>query len=291
MLRSWGTFSAIAFPRGVDQELNQITSNPPWGDITTPTNEHTRGKVDQLISEAAALGAACSKDELDGLPPQETVYEVETAIRAFFKDEQTDLNQRLQELSNRYGSAELTLTAADGASQQIEELSATVQALREELSAALGGSTLDDLESSLQQTEEGFEVAQSKMDAVRAALKYLDMVDDGSGQELWPTCDTGFQAGELVAVLQTLNSSGDNETEELLQQRDAFREQISCCKHLSGQIEAYEKQAASQQKELTANLEYGETAFGLPSPVTLASLRDYFESVRKSHGDLVTISN
>ena len=274
----------------VDKELNQITSNPPWGDTTTPINEHTREKVDQLISEAADLGASCSKDELDGLPTQEKVYEVETAIRAFFKKEQTDLSQRLQELSKRYEDAELTLTDADGASRQIEELSPTVQALREELEAALDGSTLDELESYLQQTEEGFESAQSRMDAVRASLKYLDMVGDGSGQELCPTCDTGFQPGELVAVLQALSSSGDNETEELLQRRDALREQILGCKQLSAQTEAREEQIASKQRELATELEHGETAFGLSSPVTLASLWGYFESVRKSHGDLIHLS-
>ena len=274
----------------VDKELNQITSSPPWGDTTTPTNEHTRGKVEQLISDAADFGAPCSKDELDGLLPQEKVYEVETAIRAFFKEEQTDVSQRLQELSNRDEDAASTLTDADRASRQIEDLSPTVQALREKLETTLDGSTLGELESSLQQTEGGFEAAQSRMDAVRASLKYLDIVGDGSGQDLCPTCDTGFQPGELVAVLQTLSSSGDNKTEELLRRRDALREQILACKQLSEQVEACEAQIASQQKELTTNLEYGESAFGLSSPVTLASLREYFESVHKSFGDLIHLA-
>ena len=116
------------------------------------------------------------------------------------------------------------------------------------MEAALDGSTLDDLENSLQQTEGGFEAAQSRMDAVRASLKYLDMVGDGSGQELCPTCDTGFQPGELVALLQTLNSSGDNETEELLRRRDGFREQILACKQFSEQTETCEAHIASQQE-------------------------------------------
>ena len=274
----------------VDKELNQITANPPWGDSTTPTNEHTREKVDQLIGDAADLGAACSKDELDGLLPQEKIYEVETAIRAFFKEEQTDLNQRLQELSNRYAKAELTLTDADSANRQIEELSMAIKTIRGELVVALDGSTMNDLESSLQQTEGGFEAAQSRMDAVRASLKYLDMVGDGSGEELCPTCYTGFQPGELVAVLQAVSSSGDSETEELLQRRDAFREQILACKQLGGQVENCEAQIASQQEELAISLKNGETAFGLSSPVTLASLRDYFESVRKRHGELIHLS-
>ena len=271
----------------VDKELNRITSSPPWGDTTTPTNEHTREKVEQLISDAADLGASCSKDELDGLPPQEKVYEVETAIRAFFKEEQMDVSQRLQELSNRYEDAELTLKDADSASRQIEEISPTVQSLREKLETTLAGSTLDELENSLQQTEGGFVAAQSRMDAVRASLKYLDLVGDGSGQDLCPTCDTGFQPGELVLVLQTLSSCGDNETEELLRRRDALREQILACKQSSAQTEACEAQIASQQKELTTKLEYGEGAFGLSFPVTLASLRDYFESVRKSYRELI----
>ena len=274
----------------VDKELNQITASPPWGDTTTPTNEHTRGKVDQLIGDAGDLGAPCSKEELDGLLPQEKVYEVETAIRAFFKEEQTDVSQRLQELSKRYEDAELTLTDADTANRQIEELSPTVQTLRGELEAALDGSTLADLESSLQQTEEGFEAAQSKMDAVRASLKYLDMVGDGSVQELCPTCDTGFQPGELVAVLQAVSSSGDHETEELLLRRDAFREQILACKQSSEQVEACEAEIASQQEELSTKLDYGESAFGLSSPVTLASLQDYFESARKSYRELTHLS-
>lgn len=274
----------------VDKELNQITSNPPWGDTTTPTNEYTREKVEQLINDAADLGAPCSKDELDGRLPQEKVYEVETAIRAFFKEEQTDLSEKLQELSNRHEDAKTTLTDAKGATRQIEELSSAVQTLEEQMEATLHGSTLDELEDSLLQTEGGFQAAQSRMDAVRASLKYLGMVGDGDNRELCPTCGTGFQPGELVAVLQKVSSTGDNETEELLRRRDEFREQILACKQLSEQVEERKAQIASQQEELTTNLQYGETAFGLSSPVTLSSLQDYFESVQKSHGDLVQIS-
>lgn len=274
----------------VDKELNQITSNPPWGDTTTPTNEHTREKIEQLIGDAADLGAPCSKDELDGLSSQEKVYEVETAIRAFFKEEQTDLGQRLQELSNQHEDAETTLTDAEGASRQIEELSPTVLALRKQLEETLDGLTLDELECSLRQTEGGFEASQSRMDAVQASLKYLEMVDNGSGEELCPTCDTRFQPGELVAVLETVSSSVDNATEELLRRRDVLREQISTCKQLSEGITAHEARIESQQEELAAILEYGEEEFGLASPVTLASLKDYFEGVSKNYKDLFDLS-
>ena len=274
----------------VDRELNQITSNPPWGDTTTPTNEDTRVKVEQLITDAAEFGASCSKDELDGLSLSEQIYEVETAIRAFFNVEQTDLRQKLQDLSNRYEDAKSTLTDADRANSQIEELSPTIQVLRDKLETTLEGSTVDELESALEQTEGGFETAQSKMDAVRASLKYLDMAGGGADQDLCPTCDTGFQPGDLLAVLQTLSSSGDDETEKLLRRRDALREQILACKQLKERLDAREVQIASQRKELTIKLEHGETEFGLSSPVTLASLRNYFDCVSNSYNDLKHLS-
>ena len=274
----------------VDKELNQITSSPPWGDTTTPTNEHTREKIEQLISDAVDLGAPCSKGDLDGRLPQEKLYEVETAIRAFFKEEQTDLSQRLQALSNRCEDVETTLADADRASRLIEELSPNVQGLRVKLETTLNDSTLDELENSLKKTEEGFEAGQSRMDAVQASLKYLEIVGDGSCEDLCPTCDTGFQPGKLVAVLEATSSSVDNETEELLRRRDALREQISACRQLSEEIEASEANIESQQKELTANLEYGETKFGLSSPVTLTSLRGYSESIGKSYKDLIDLS-
>lgn len=274
----------------VDKELNQITSNPPWGDTTTPTNEHTREKIEQLIDDAAELGAPCAKDELEGLSLLEKLYEVETAIRALFREEQTDLSQKLEKLSNRNEDAETTLTNAEGASCQIEALSPTVQELRKQLAATLDGSTLDQLENSLQQTEAGFETSQSRMDAVQASLKYLEMVDNGSGTDLCPTCDTGFQPGELLAVLETLSSCVDNETEELLGRRDVLRKQISACKELSEEVIAREADIESHQEEIAASLEHGEKEFGLSSPVTLASLKDYFESVSKSYKDLFDLS-
>ena len=274
----------------VDKDLNQITSNPPWGDTTTPTNEGTREKVEQLIRDAADFGAPCSTDELDGLLPQEKIYEVETAIRAFFKEEQADISQKLTELSDQYADAQLTLTAAEKANSRIEEFLPTVQGLRKELEVTLNGSTMDELQISLQRTEEGFETAESRMDAVRASLKYLDMVGDGTSQELCPICDTGFQPGELAAALQTLISSAGNESEELLLRRDVLRKQVLTCKDISENIKAFDAQIATQQKEMVKNLEYAETTFGLSSPATLASLRDYAESVGKSHQDSLHLS-
>ena len=83
---------------------------------------------------------------------------------------------------------------------------------------------------------------------------------------------------------------GTTHTEELLRRRDTLRAQVLACKQLSEQVEAGETQIASRQEELAANLEYGESEFGLSSPVTLTLLRDYFESVRKSHADLIHLS-
>ena len=211
---------------------------------------------------------------------------METAIRAFFKEEQEKVSQRRQEISSRYEDAKLTLSDAKRASLQIEERSSAVQQKREELEATSEGYTLDELENTLNQTEGGFEAAQSRMDVVRASLKYLEMIDDDSDRELCPTCGTGFQSGELAAALESLSSSMDNETEELLRRRNALRKQIAAYEQLSKQIEADESQIANQQNILTAKLEHGERVFSLSSPVTLDSLRGYYASALKSFEEL-----
>ena len=270
----------------VDGNLTRITSNPPWGNTVTPINELTREKVDELISDAEKLGAQCSMDALDGLSPQDKIYELDTAVQAFFTGELTGFTQKLEIRSGLYEDVESTLTRADAATHQIENILLIIQAFQEELELVLDGSPLNDLEYSLQQTEGGFEASQAKLNAVRSALKYLEVVDDEPDQEACPSCDTQFQPGQLRTKLQGWESSGDDETNELLERRDALRERILAAKRLTGQIEAHEAQIANHQGELTATLEHGENVFDLPSPVTLDSVRDYFASVRRSFEDL-----
>ena len=274
----------------VDSELNQITSDRPWGDTATPTNGDTRAKVVQLIADAVEFGAACSKDDLEGLALQDQIYEVETAIRAFFRDDQTDLNQRFQELSSRYEDAKSTLSDAETASNRAEQISIDVRKLRQNLMDTLDGSAIDELENSLQETEGGFQAAQSRMDAIRASLKYLDTVDAGVDQISCPTCDTGFQPAHLVALLHGLSSTGDAETEQLLEQRDSLKDQIQTCKRLNQQIEELDTEIAKHWEELNTKLEHGETVFSLLSPVTLDSLRSHFQCVKDRYDEMSQLS-
>lgn len=274
----------------IDSELNQITSDPLWSDTETPTTADTRAKVVQLIADAVEFGAACSKDEMEGLAPQDQIYEVETAIRAFFRDDQTDLDQRLQEQSSRYEDAKATLSDAETASNQAEQISVNVQALRQKLKSTLDGSTVDELECSLRETEGGFEAAQSRMDAIRASLKYLETVGDGVERISCPTCDTGFQPAQLVTLLHSLSSEVDAETEQLLERRDGLRDQILACKRLKQQIEERDTEIAKHREELNTKLEHGETVFGLSSPVTLESLRSHFEGVRDRYDEISQLS-
>lgn len=105
----------------VEDNLSRITSDPPWGNALTPTNSDTRDKINQLVRDADALGAECSIDSLDGLAPQDKLYEVETAIRSLLSGELAGLRQRLTEKSGQLEDAESLLDAGKSAKRLMEE--------------------------------------------------------------------------------------------------------------------------------------------------------------------------
>ena len=70
----------------VDERLSRFTSSPPWGATITPTNAHTRSKIDLLIRDAENVGVQLSADDLAELSPRDKLYEVHTAVNAFLSE-------------------------------------------------------------------------------------------------------------------------------------------------------------------------------------------------------------
>ena len=270
----------------VDGNLSRIMANPPWGDDVTPNNDATRQKVDWLIDDAERLGAQCSRDALEDLSLQDKVNDLDAAVGDFFEGALTEFEEELQRRSRLYDAGESTLKRATTATDEIRNISLTVQELQGEQESALGASSLDELEHSLKETEEGFEASQSKLNVVRSALQYFEVAEDESGHENCPSCNTQFQSGELRAQLLGWESSGDKATNDLLDRRDALRERISAAKRFADQIQANQKQITKHHGDLVAALEHGQDAFGLPSPATLDSLQGYVEETRKSCEEL-----
>ena len=271
---------------GVDDSLSRITSDPPWGTAITPTNSGTREKIDRLVKDAEELGAQCSSDELDGLAPNDKLYELDTAINSFLTGEMTGLAQALADRSSQLQDAESHLENAQSAIQQIRQQSNVQDGLKSELQSALEGSSFEELEEQLQALEVYFEATQLKLDVVRSSLKYLEAVGNGTSQDVCPTCEGSIQFVEVRSQLEGLESTGDHKTTEILQQRDRLRERISVARQLTKQIEALDTDIAQHKSGLAAVLKQATQKFKLSSPPSIESLCNHVEEVHNGHEDL-----
>ena len=271
---------------GVDESLGRITSDPPWGAGITPTNADTRDKIDQLARDAMELGADCSSEALDGLSPQDKLYELDTAIHSFLSGELAGLTERLAKKSDELGDGQSRLETAQSATHKIRDESNIRDTLKTELDSALKGLPLEELEIQLQEAEADFETTQLKLDVVRSSRKYLDAIGDGIPHDVCPTCEGGIALSDLKSQLEGSETSGDDKTDEILEQRDQLRERITSAKQLSERIEEIETDIDRNKKDLAETLEQAEQAFGIPSPASIELLGKYVEEVRKGHQNL-----
>ena len=270
----------------VDESLTRITSAPPWGTALTPTNADTREKIDLLAGDAENLGAQCSKDAFSNFPLRQKLYEIDTAVQAFLSGELEGVSQGLTERSNQLKNAQSLLEKSESTAHQITTQSQTAETLKQEFEAVLNGSSIGELKNTLQRLEGDLETAQLKLAVVRSSLSYLEAVGDGSEHEMCPTCDAGFQPGQLKTQLQDLEAKGDYRTKEILGQRDQLRDRISTAKRFRVQLEALETQLVDQRNDLTKTLELAESTFGLPSPPTIEALREHVAEICKGYQEL-----
>ena len=270
----------------IDESLSRITSDPPWGTALTPNSADTRARVDQLAGDAERLGAQCSRDALADLVLRDRVYEIETAVSAFFSGEMTGIREAVAEVDGRLREAQGLLEEAESTAQQIAVQSQAAESHKQELATALDGDQIAVLQADLQGLESDLKSAQLKSDVVRASLKYLAAIGDDSEHEACPACGTEFQLGRLKSQLEVLETSGDCKTSEILEQRDNLRDLIYTATRLSNRLEALEAQVTVHEKELTETLDRAKGAFDLPSQSTMKSLRDYVAETQRDLQEL-----
>ena len=275
----------------VEESLKRITSDPPWGSGLTPSNAATRDKIDKLGGDAENLGAECSSDALDGLGPQEKLFEIGTAIDTLLSGELGDLNQKLAERAGLLQDAESVHQAACSAVQAIQEQSAEVEAVGKSLASALNDSTIQDLEEQLRFVESDFERAQLKLDVMRSSLKYMKAIGDGTHEDMCPLCESGVPFGQLKLDLQKVESTGDFNTKAFLQQRDQLRERVSQAKGLAERQADIESEITRHQDQLGKVLAESGQRFDLSSPPTVESFGEYVTDLSNGYQDLRSASD
>ncbi len=270
----------------VDESLSRIMSNPPWGTGLTPSNSCTRDKVDRLAKDAEELGAQCFSEEIKSLAPRDKLNEVETAIRSYLSGEAEGLKQRFAERFNLMQNAEAQLANVRAEIDQIQEKSGHLETLKDDLKSALNGFPIEDLEKQLQAAASEFESTQLKLEIVRSSLRYLETIEDGRAHDKCPACEGDILLDELKSQLKSSETSGDDKTTEVLEQRDRLKERISTSKRLYERIKAKETEVAQHQSDLSELFEEADQTFAMSSNPSVESLEEYVEEARNGCQEL-----
>lgn len=200
----------------VDERLSRFTSSPPWGATITPTNAHTRSKIDLLIRDAENVGVQLSADDLAELSPRDKLYEVHTAVNAFLSEGVGGANLALLERANRLQQGLSLLEIAEETSGQIQLKSDNALSIHKALEGGLQGSQLEQLQDRRKNLQNELDAENLKLDIVRSSIRYLEVVGQKEGHAMCPACDTGYAAGELVGILQESEATIDVRRDDFL---------------------------------------------------------------------------
>ena len=218
----------------VENQIDQIISNPPWGQSMTPDNQFTSNKISALATEAELMGAECANEILQGLESSNKLYEIETAVTTFFSDEANAIQDRLEKNTQLLQEAKALLGNGQQAQDALPEHSENLRIVQNELPFILSGATLEELDMQAQNLEAESGTAQQMLDVVRSSQRYLMSLDEvKTPQHECPTCNTEVQVSQLKLHLEEVESQGDADTKALLQRRDELRERVSKARALS----------------------------------------------------------
>lgn len=267
----------------VESQVDQIISNPPWGQSITPDSQSTSNRIDTLVTDAELLGAECSSEDLQGLESSNKLYEIETALSAFFSDETSDLQGKLDKNTQMLQQANTLLVNGRKAEEALQELSGNLATVQKELACILNGSTLEELEKQVHQLDSESETAQQMLDVVRSSRRYmLSLDEEDTPQHECPTCNTEVQVSQLKLRLEEVESDGDADTKDLLQRRDDLSELVSKAKTLSSREADFHSAINRNKDKIKKVLSQATEQLGFPGSVSLESLGDFVAKMKKA---------
>ena len=276
--------------REVENQLDQIISNPPWGQSMTPDNQSTSDKISDLATDVELMGADCTSDGLQGLDPANKLYEIDTALRAFFSDEVNHIQDNLDKNTQLLQHASVLLGSGQQAQDDLQDQSGNLETVQNGLSCVLNGTTLEELERQSELLETESKTAHAKLDVVRSSRRYMLSVDEAKNlQHECPTCNTEVQVSQLKLCLEEAETQGDAGAKASLQRSDEIKERISKAKTLSAQETEILSAITRNREEVEKTLRQAGEQLGLPAPPSLESLGDFSTRLEKTCGDLQSV--
>ena len=248
----------------VEDDLEKITSAPPWGPTMTPNFPQTRDKIDELAKEAATLGADCSGDTLDHLGPGQKLPRILAAVNAVLSGDIAGLQKRLAEVSQLLSEAQSLRTKCQNAAQEIEDTSTELDGVAAKLGCVLDGTAIDELVEKLEAVDSKFGKAKTNLDVVSASLKYAEVAESGGQEGVCPACGFEICLDDFKERLVEAESTWDTDTKELLEQRTRLQERISSASELTDKESSLQTKISEIRSDLGEYLAQASKGLNLP---------------------------
>ena len=253
----------------VEDDLEKITSDPPWGATVTPTFPQTRGKVDELAREAVALGADCSGDTLDGLGPGQKLTRILAAVNAVLSGGMEGLQKKLADISSLLSQAQSLRMECQTAAQAIEDKSNDLDAVTAKLACILVGTTQEQLTLTLAEVDRKFGRAKTSLDVVSSSLRYME---DGAEDSICPACGVEVGMDQFRQHLIESESTWTSDTKELLAQRTQLQESISTASALADKETNLRTAMSDDTSDLDGCLLQASSLLNLPPPTSVEGI-------------------
>lgn len=270
----------------VTKDVDQITSDPPWGATVTPTFASTRNKIDALAREAVAIGADCSADTLDGLGPGQKLTHILAAVQAVLSEDIQKLQTKFDDTSSLLASAESLHAESQSAAEALQAKSDEVDAVTGELACVLAGATKGELATRLEKLDVDLSKAQANLDVVSASLKYVMTVAPGVPQNACPACRVEIDMDEFKLRLEECESSWDADTKDLMAQRTELQNRISAASELIESEKTLRTAIAGIDSDLDGYLAQASKVLRLSSSATLEEVTQFIEEHKSTKDKL-----
>ena len=272
----------------VENDLEKITSDPPWGATVTPNFPQTRDKIDDLAREAASLGADCSGDTLDQLGPGQKLPRILAAVNAVLSGGIAGLQMKLAEVSPLLSEAQSLRAKCQNAAQEIEDKSTELDGVTAKLACVLDSSTKDELVEKLEAVYSRFGKAKTNLDVVSASLKYVEVDEDGGLDSVCPACGREIFLGDFREHLQEAESTWDTDTKELLEQRTQLQEKISAASELADKENDLRTKISESRSDLGEYLAQASKGLNLPPQSSVEDIDKGIQELESSRKALLS---
>lgn len=256
----------------VQDRLTRITEEPPWGDEITPVLETTRSRVNDLMNEAHAMGALTNLEGLLEVSEDEKLDRAESAVSEALSGEETPLQERLRDSTDRLHGLQQMDTEIKATEQALTTTMDEIGAIDRQLDESLADMTIEAGEHRLEDISTALDQAQHLGTIVDSASRYLDGVDDVSFE--CPVCGSDHEIDAVKVSLALRKQEIDPATRALIDEREQLSEAINKASALAARKRIAVEESQLREKNLSQLFESARADFNTPELVNRNALEE-----------------